>query len=122
MRRLSQSLSRSLSGGAEDLPDDVSPSYTPMGARAAAEEQWEAPLDDSGGLGAYVESHAVPGTPSPQPRRESNGSHMPFPTIAPPPHLPDVRRPSGAATQADRDLAESTLVLAGDDNERAFAL
>jgi hypothetical protein len=107
MRRLSVSLSRSLSGGAEDLPDDAGPSYTPIAGGAAAEEQWaggaaaeEAPLDDSGGLGAYVESHAVPGTPSPPPRRVSDGSHTRFPTIAPPPPQP-----------------ESTLVLAGSERE-----
>ena len=107
MRRLSVSLSRSLSGGAEDLPDDAGPSYTPIAGGAAAEEQWaggaaaeEAPLDDSGGLGAYVESHAVPGTPSPPPRRVSDGSHTRFPTIAPLPPQP-----------------ESTLALAGSERE-----
>jgi len=118
MRRLSASLSRSLSGGAEDLPDDAGPSYTPMVGGAAAEEQW----DDAGGLGEYVESHAVPAAPSPPPRRESDGDHMPFPTIAPPPRQPDVRRPSGAATQADRALAESALTLARGEHEFSVML
>jgi len=111
MRRLSASLSRSLRGG-ED-------SYEPIPAGAAAEEQWDEPLDDTGGLATYVESHAVADD---TPRRSSDGSHMPFPTIAPPPRAPEVRRPSGAASQADRDLAESALALAAATGEREFTV
>ena len=110
LRRLNASLSRSLSG-------DRNGNYTPMPGGAAAEEQWEEPLDDTGGLATYVESHAIEDD---VPRFSSEGSHMPFPTIAPPTRAPEARRPSGAATQAHRDLAEPTTALATATGEREF--